>query len=156
MNFVYSTFNPTLPNPLIPPAQIKLLTTQAPKQVQKPARYPFHNAPVTSTLLVSELRSAAVTLAATIDVIAKPTEFPICATVLNTPPANACVQLGNSEVIAKFEMVYKTNQVRTGCQSLCDYTIGREGNQRHSPKCCAPVTPLQVHVRKDHRGNGGG
>ena len=85
----YSTFNPTFPNPLIPPAQIKLLATQAPKQVQKLARYPSHKIPVTSTLLPSELLSAAVTLAAIIDVMANPTEFPICATVLKTPPAKA-------------------------------------------------------------------
>lgn len=38
INIFYSTFKPTFPNPLIPPAQIRLLTTQAPKQVQKLAR----------------------------------------------------------------------------------------------------------------------
>lgn len=59
--------------------------------------------------MVPESRSAAVTLAATIDVIASPTEFPICARVLNTPPANACVRTGNKEVMARFEIVYKTD-----------------------------------------------
>jgi|SRR5271170_407111 len=70
----YSTFNPTFPKPLIPPAQIMLLTTQAPKQVQKLALYPSHRLPCA---VPPSATSLAVTLAATIDVIANPTEFPI-------------------------------------------------------------------------------
>jgi hypothetical protein len=46
-----------------------------------------------------------VTLAATIDVIARPTELPIWARVLKTPPAKAWVRMGKREVIAKLEIV---------------------------------------------------
>lgn len=105
MQGCYSTFNPTFPNPLIPPAQTKLLATHAAKQAQKLARYPSHKLPVISTFVPSKFLSAVVTLAATIEVIASPTEVPIWASVLKTPPANACVRTGNNEVIAKFEIV---------------------------------------------------
>ena len=71
-----STLTPTFPNFLIPPAHIKQLVTQAPKQVQKLALYPSHNVPITSTSPISDL-SEAVTLAATMEVIARPTELPI-------------------------------------------------------------------------------
>jgi len=105
----YSTFNPTFPNPLIPPAQITPLTTQAAKQVQKLALYPSHKANIPPCALApSAAVFAAVTLAATIDVIAKPTELPIWAIVLKTPPAKACVRTGKRDVIAKFEIVYNT------------------------------------------------
>ena len=105
----YSTFNPTFPNPLIPPAQIIPLTTHAAKQVQKLALYPSHKASIPPCALApSAAVFAAVTLAATIDVIAKPTELPIWAIVLKTPPAKACVRTGNRDVIAKFEIVYNT------------------------------------------------
>ena len=113
----YSTFNPTFPNPLIPPAQIKLLTTHAAKQVQKLALYPSHKAnappvppvsyapPSPPGLPPTPSPSAAVTLAATIEVTARPTELPICARVLKTPPARACVRTGKREVIARLEIV---------------------------------------------------
>src|SRR2546423_730230 len=105
----YSPSTPPSPTPLTPPAQIPPLTTQAAKQVQKLALYPSHKANIPPCALApSAAVFAAVTLAATIDVIAKPTELPIWAIVLKTPPAKACVRTGKRDVIAKFEIVYNT------------------------------------------------
>jgi hypothetical protein len=118
----YSTFNPAFSNPLIASAQTKLLASQATKQAQKLARYPSHKLPVISTFVPSRFLSAVVTLAATIEVTASPTEVPIWASVLKTPPANAWVRMGNNEVIAKFRNCIKDyRQFLLGIE-----TVGRE------------------------------
>ena len=62
--------------------------------------------------------------------------------MLKIPPANACVRTGNSEVIARFEIVYKT---ASGLHEI-GHTVGRERDERHCPERSTPITPFNIHV----------
>ena len=72
------------------------------KQNQKVALYPVKRA---SGLVLSGFFECAVTVAAMTATKASPTDFPIWLIELNTPPANACVLTGKTDVITRFEMV---------------------------------------------------
>jgi hypothetical protein len=102
IRLVYSRFTPTRPiflSPRIDTASVAMLSA---KQYQNVALYPVINAsgpPFSGNL------DFAVTLLAITALVANPTDFPICATVLNTPPASACVFAGKTDVMSKFEIV---------------------------------------------------
>jgi hypothetical protein len=135
---LYAAFKPTFPNPLSPPAQTKLPTTPHPKHIQNDAWYPLQSTPASSSPAPS---CAQLTLAATNAVSAKPTEFPICARVLNVPPANACVRSGNCAVMDKFEMVHRTTVSWTGGRG----TVCGERDEGHCPDGGTKVGPMGRH-----------
>lgn len=68
-----------------------------------------------------------VTLAAMRPLDASPTLLPSCAIVLKTPPANACVFAGNTDIMTKFDTVNKasapTGMSRTAGKAQAQYDL---------------------------------
>ena len=98
----YSLFIPTLPIPLKPQTNSTAVAQLSENRYQKAALYPSIKA---GGDCLSSCGLRAVTLLAMTAPVAKPTLFPICAIVLNTPPARAWVLVGNTEVMTKFDTV---------------------------------------------------
>lgn len=74
-------------------------------QVQKAARYPVINASGDSLSGNSDALMTALETTATRLI---PSDVPNCDTVLNTPPARACISAGKTSVMTMWAMVNKT------------------------------------------------
>lgn len=66
-------------------------------------------------------------LFATTALMASPTLLPICPTVLNTPPASACVLSGKALVMTRFEAVNSTSQP-TALKAIAGKTYSQYGS----------------------------
>lgn len=92
--------------PRKPQLLLTIVARQSANKYQKAALYPTNRASGLSLSAIFD--RMVIELAKTAD-IARPTDFPICATVLKTPPASACVFSGKEAVMTRLETVNKVS-----------------------------------------------